>query len=426
MSQQIQHHKDKSSVEHYKVRRDLKILAQKKGYHTELVSLYIPPERPISAVVGYLRNELSESSNIKSKTTRKRVLDAIRSLIETLRVMKNPENGLILFDGFPIGDGGPGTEKEEKYIIIPPEPVQTFRYHCAAEFLLEPLEDLMKDKSTVGLISIGRKEAAIGTLRGKNVTVVHTMTSGIHGKHRAGGQSQRRFERLIEEAAREFYKRIGEHANQIFSEIEDLEGIIVGGPGYSKYEFLDGPFLREEFKSKVLDKVDTDADGEYGIRRMLQQTEEILRETEFMKEKKVFTKFMGEISRDTGMVTYGLYETIEAVKAGAVETLLLSEEVNKVHILRKCGGCDKIDDFYASAEEYEKKMEEISEGECPECNSGYVSATIETKDLIEYFSDEAKMQGTEVKIMSTDTEEGKSFFDTFGGIGGFLRYKYIG
>ncbi|MHA1792057.1 MAG: peptide chain release factor aRF-1 [Promethearchaeota archaeon] len=413
----------RSTIDYYRVQRDLEILKNKRGYHTELISVYIPANRPLSAVSNYLKNELSESSNIKSKTTRKHVMDAITSLIAKLKVLPKSETGYILFDGF-IPKQGPGTEREESYVIIPPEPVKTFRYHCSSEFLLEPLEEMLKDKSSYGLISIGRKEAAIAVLHGKHVKTIQSLTSGIHGKHRAGGQSQRRFERLIEEAAREFYKRIGEHANQILGEVEDLKGIIVGGPGYSKYEFLDGPFLRQEFKDLVIETPDTDADGELGIRRLLQKSEDILKETEFIKEKKLIERFMSHIAKDTGMVVYGLHETIDALKNAAVELLILSEEINLYHVYRICSSCGKRDDFYVPREEIDQKMEELSSGECPECKSGYNSAEINAIDVVEFLGSIAQEVGTDVTIVSGDTEEGAMFHATFGGIGGFLRYKY--
>lgn len=415
---------DKNTIDYYMVRRDLELLKGKKGYHTELISLYIPPNRPLSMVSNYLKNELSESSNIKSKTTRKNVTDAITSLIAKLKVLDNTPNGLVLFDGF-IPVHGPGTEREESYVIIPPEPVSSFKYHCAAEFFLDPLEDMLKDRSTYGLISISRNETAIGTLRGTHVDIITVLTSGIHGKHTAGGQSQRRFERLIEEAAREFYKRCGDNANQIFSEISDLEGIILGGPGFTKDEFIEGPFLRDEFKVKVLKPhVDTDGGGEYGMRTLLFKAQDILKETEFMKEKLLIEKFMGHIARDSGMVVYGLHETLDALKNSAVELLLLSDELKKTYISRACNGCAKVDEYFVPADEAEHKIEDLTSGECPDCSTGYVNAKILTRDLVEHFGVIAGQVATEVRMVSTDIEEGKMFKTTFGGIGGFLRYKY--
>ena len=50
-----------SSKELYEVKRTLKELANKKGRGTELVTVYIPPDRQISDVVKHMREELSQS-----------------------------------------------------------------------------------------------------------------------------------------------------------------------------------------------------------------------------------------------------------------------------------------------------------------------------------------------------------------------------
>src|SRR5271157_3776503 len=107
---------DKSGIDYYKVKRDLATLKSKHGYHTELISLYVPPSRPIDKVIGYLRNEISESSNIKSKSTRQMVTDAITSLIARLKVLSDNKvqssNGFILFDGF-IPRHGPARKRKK-------------------------------------------------------------------------------------------------------------------------------------------------------------------------------------------------------------------------------------------------------------------------------------------------------------------------
>ena len=193
----------------YKTKKLLEELKSKKGFHTELISLYIPHDRKLSDVTNYLKNEISESQNIKSKLTRKNVLDGISTLIGMLKNYRDvPDNGLVMFAGAIPQNNTPGTEKMEKYIIDPPEKVQTFRYHCASEFLLWPLEETLEPKETYGLLSIGRAESAVGYIRGNHLEVVREFTSGIHGKHRAGGQSQRRYERIIEEHERNFYKKL--------------------------------------------------------------------------------------------------------------------------------------------------------------------------------------------------------------------------
>ena len=142
----------------YQTKRLLKQLKEKKGFHTELVSLYIPHDRKISDVTNHLKNEVSESQNIKSKLTRKNVLESISSLLGQLKnITVVPENGLVMFSGAIPQNNTPGTERNELYIVHPPDKVKTFRYHCASEFLLWPLEEMLETKETYGLLSIGRK-----------------------------------------------------------------------------------------------------------------------------------------------------------------------------------------------------------------------------------------------------------------------------
>jgi peptide chain release factor subunit 1 len=67
-------------MEKKKLRQTIESLKEKRGFHTELISLYIPPKKSISDVSKYLKDEISQSQNIKSKSTRKNVLDSISSI----------------------------------------------------------------------------------------------------------------------------------------------------------------------------------------------------------------------------------------------------------------------------------------------------------------------------------------------------------
>ena len=60
-----------SQIRRYEFKKALNELTKLHGRGTELISLYVPPDKQISDVVQYLREEFSTSSNIKSKSTRK-------------------------------------------------------------------------------------------------------------------------------------------------------------------------------------------------------------------------------------------------------------------------------------------------------------------------------------------------------------------
>jgi len=306
-----------SSKELYEFKRTLQELSEKKGRGTELVSVYIPPDRQISDVAKHMREELSQSANIKSKQTKKNVQSAIEVIMQRLKLFpRPPEKGLVMFVGM-IPRGGPGTEKMETYVFEPPEPIKTYIYHCNSEFYLEPLQEMLEEKETYGLAVLDRKEATIATLKGKRIDILKTLTSGVPGKHKAGGQSQRRFDRLIDLAAHEFLKRIGDHMNEAFLQIEDLKGIILGGPGHTKDEFLNGDYLHHELKKKVITTVDTSYTGEFGIREVIDKSMDVLSEIDVMREKKLVQRFLRELINEDGLASYGEREVRNHLQMGA-------------------------------------------------------------------------------------------------------------
>lgn len=404
-----------SSKEIYEVKRTLEELSQKRGRGTELVSVYIPPDRQISDVVKHMREELSQSANIKSKQTKKNVQSAIEVIMQRMKLFpKPPEKGLVLFVGM-IPRGGPGTEKMETYVFEPPEPVQTYIYHCNSEFFLEPLQEILEEKDIYGLAVIDRKEATIAVLRGKRIDIVKHLTSGVPGKHKAGGQSQRRFDRLIDLAAHEFKKRIGDHINSAFLEIPDLKGVIIGGPGHTKEEFVEGDYLHHEIKQKIITTVDTSYTGEFGIREVMDKSMDVLTEIDVMREKKLVQKFLHELVDENGLASYGEAEVRHNLTVGAVEILLLSEDLKKKRLIYHCPSCQ------GKTEKTVKKEAEDLEIDCPTC--GDKIKTDEGRDLIDDFVDMAEEVGSEVEIISTETEEGMQLLRAFGGIGAILRYR---
>jgi peptide chain release factor subunit 1 len=404
-----------SSKQLYEFKRTIEELSDKKGRGTELVSVYIPPDKQISDVVKHMREELSQSANIKSKQTKKNVQSAIEVIVQRLRLFpKPPEKGLLLFVGM-IPKGGPGTEKMETYVFEPPEPIQTYTYHCNSEFYVEPLQDMIEVKETYGLAVLDRKEATIATLRGKRIDIVKTLTSGVPGKHKAGGQSQRRFDRLIELAAHEFLKRIGDHMNDAFLPIEDLKGIILGGPGHTKEDFYKGDYLHYELKNKVITTVDTSYTGEFGIREVIDKSMDVLMEIDIMREKKLVQRFLKELINEEGLASYGEADVRKNLEMGAVEVLLLSEDVESKRETCQCPACAYVEGKTV------KKAEEITDEQCPQC--GEIMKVTESRNIIDEFVDMAEEVGSEVEIISTETEEGMQLMRAFGGIAAILRYR---
>ncbi len=406
-----------SSVEIHKLKKELEFLESKKGKGTELVSLYIPPNKAISDVVAQMRQEHSQAMNIKSARTRKNVQSALEVIMQRLKMFKKPpERGLVLL----VGTIPHGTKvKREVYVIEPPEQVQTYIYHCNSQFLIDPLKEMLAVKGSFGLLLVDRSEATIGLVRGKRIETLKKMTSNVPRKHGRGGQSQRRFERLIEIAAHEYFKRVGEKASKIFLSIPDLRGVIVGGPGPTKEFFIEEEYLHYEIENKILEIINTSYTDEFGLTEVVEKASGVFEELEINKEKKLVQRFLREVVKDYGLSAYGINEVRELVKSGAVDTVLFSEDVESFRIQIVCSSCDY--QIEKTVKDIKMFQVELNNMPCPNCREKALA--IESfKSTLEELEEVASKTNTNIEIISNETEEGQQL-KAFGGIGALLRFR---
>lgn len=393
----------------YAFKKKLDELRKIKGQHTELISLYIPPNRRISDVMAHLRDEYSQSSNIKSKQTRKNVLAAIESIMARLRYFKEPPpNGVVFFVGM-VGE----PPKLVAEIVEPPVPINIYLYRCDSQFYLEPLEKLIEEEDVYGLLLIDRRECTIGFLIGSRIEMAAYMTSRVPGKHKKGGQSQRRFERLTEIAAHEWFVKAGEKASKLFLEKDKLKGVLVGGPGPTKREFVNGNYLDYRVKEKIIGIYDTGYTDEFGLRELVNAASNDLEELDVIKDRRLMQRFLNEVRKDSGLAIYGEDEVKNALMAGAVENLLISDALEKYRIKAKCKSCGY---------EINGVREKVDEIKCPTCN--IPMEIVEKKDIVEEYAELAESSGAEVEIIGRESEEGEILYKAFGGIAAILRYKW--
>jgi peptide chain release factor subunit 1 len=275
------------------------------------------------------------------------------------------------------------------------------------------------EKEIYGLFLIDRRECTIGLLRGNRIDLLKYMTSQVPGKHGRGGQSQRRFERLTELAAHEWFVKCGEKASEIFRNQKDIKGILIGGPGPTKQFFIDENYLHYEVQNKIVETFDTGYTDEYGLRELVSAASETMSNLKISKEKKLMKAFLREIAKSDGSLSvYGENQIRRALQMGAIDTLLLSENLRKYRIKLKCQSCNYMDERTIS----EDDLKNFSPPICSKCNNSSTMEIVEKIDLIDELSDLAEKIGSKVEIISIGSEEGDSLDSAFGGIAGILRY----
>jgi len=363
--------KDKKEMQKkkFQLRKLISELSKFRARHTELITVYIPAGYQIQNILNQLAEEAGTARNIKSASTRKYVTAALERMIGHLRqYKKTPENGLAIFSG-NISDRE-GQMDMKDWSIEPPEPLNVKAYRCDQAFFLDPLREQLEVRVIYGLVVMDRREADIALLRGKQIVPIWKADSFVPGKFKVGGQSAARMARVIEGMAKDWYGKIGEAVNKVFTQ-EKVRGIIVGGPGPTKDEFLASNAIQTGIKKMIIAVKATGYTGEFGLKELLERSEDILAKEEISIETAVIQKFLQLLGSKPNMVTYGEAKVNAALEQRAVETLLISENLPEAKLFA-----------------YIEKAEE---------------------------------SGAEVLAVSVDTKEGKQL-EGLGGIAAILRY----
>ncbi len=412
---------DDTQLARYSFQRKLDEIAQARGRATELISLYVPPGKQISDVISYLRNESAQSSNIKSRTTRKNVMWAIESLMGRVRSFKEPPSqGVVFF----VGQKAIGADKTDPvtFIVEPPEPFSTFLYRCDSSFYLEPLLSMVHEPDLWGLIVLDRAEVTLGFLRGKRIEPLRNRQSLVPSKHGRGGQSQHRFERLIEHAAHEFFVKCGEMANELFlPKKEVLKGILIGGPGATKEYFVKEGYLQYELQQKIVQPLfDVGYTDEYGLKELVEKATQTLHGLEVTEEKRLIQRLLSEIRKaETGLAAFGEVAVAEALDAGAVDSLLLSEGLRRQQVKFRCQSCGNEFERVLPDDVLERDASET----CPKCGAATLSV-VEKSDYVESMYRKAVASGAKIRLISGESEEGEMLSKAFHGVAALLRYPW--
>ena len=408
-------------LDRLRAQRMLEQLENLQGRGTELVSVYVPPGKQVSEVMNDLRNEWGTAVNIKSKTTRKNVQDALSKVMERLKLFKTiPPTGLALFAG-SIASNQLGVGDMQTFVIIPPEPISIYYYRCEHQFLLDPLFNMLMAKDIYGLVVLDSKEAAFATLKGNRTDILKEYSSGVSGKTRAGGQSSRRYERLRDMYINEWFIRLGGYFTEHFRNVPGLKGVIVGGPGPTKEDFINGNYLHYELKDKIMAQVDTGYTGPEGIKELVNRSRDLMKDARYYEERKNVQEFLKHLGEDDGLGTYGEQEIFQALKGQNIQLLLISENVRRIVFRLKCKACGHVENKVVENDKADDFEYNLSQFKCLKCGGDV--EVLEKKDLIEMLIEMAETSNVRTELISGNTEEGEMLLRSFGGLAAVTNYR---
>ena len=411
------------SVKLYKIRKTIEELSKIAGRGTELITVYIPKGKQLHEVITILKEEQGTADNIKSDLTRTHVVDSLSKVVQRLKLYKKtPERGLAVFCGaLPREEGGPpGSEVVKAFEIDPPKDMQTFLYRCDDHFHVDILKNMLKDENMIGFLAVDAKDAGWGLLHGDKIEVLKETSSGVAGKHRQGGQSAKRFQKLREMELTYYFNRLATITREYFIDIYPIKGLVISGPGPTKEEFINNNYLEYRLQNMIIATIDASYSGSEGIREAFAKSSDILSNFRMVEEKQIVEKLFNEINNNTGLGIYGLDDIINHLKNNIVNKIIITDNTELYRIESKCKRCEHTQEKIIERIKVISTKTELQNLPCPSCQSN--DTNVFDQDIIDYIAILALKTGTSVEVISGVSEHG-TMLTSIGKIGAILRYN---
>lgn len=366
-----------------------------------------------------LSDEAGTASNIKSRVNRLSVLDAISSTQNRLKLYpKVPPNGLVIYCGSVMTESG--KEKQVTIDFEPFRPINTSLYICDQRFRTEPLACLLESNVAFGFIVMDGSGALFGKISGNNRTILQQIFVDLPKKHGRGGQSALRFARLRLEKRHNYLRKVAElaTANFITNDVPNVTGLVLAGLSLFKNDLSKSDLFDPRLQKVVVAIVDIAYGGENGFNQAIELASESLLNVRFVAEKKLLSRLFEEIDKDTGKYCYGIRDVIQALAQGAIETLIIWEDLEMDRLVLR------------NKETQVEEVQFLTPAQRASCANTFKDKVtgvdlelIAEAPVTEYFAENYKEHGCKLEFVSDKSEEGSQFCRGFGGIGGLLRYK---
>lgn len=309
----------------FALRERIEDLSNVSGDGDNLLTVAIPPDRPIDETLVAVEEEHADAEYIHADETpkaRRAVLERTQHILH--QYDETPANGLVLYVG---AVEGPNDVIEYVFDDLP-TPVEAEIYEWSNEFDVEALEGAVRASPTYGLLVVERGGAVLGSFDGDRVEVIETMESDVMGKTRAGGQSADRFERDRERQKREFFEEVATEAKRAFLEGGEptIDSLLIGGTTVTVDEFREGDYLDHRLREQVVGGTfSVEYASEQGLHQLVEKGQDAMTDTEWESIHAALDRFYDGLRDEDGDdVVYGEDAVDRALEYGAAETLLVS------------------------------------------------------------------------------------------------------
>jgi peptide chain release factor subunit 1 len=249
-----------------------------------------------------------------------------------------------------------------------------------------PLARLRRDYEDYGLLLLDSQEARLFLVRSDVIEEKEKASIDLMNRHKKGGWSQMRFNRLRRGAIKSFLSQLIDDL-QGWEELPKVKGLVIAGQSEARSQFME--MLPPSLKSRVLDEVNLSIKTPRGD--LVRLGDEVVR-SKRSKERALAEELKDAVLKGQP-AAYGLKEVKEALEEGRVNHLLISEGFALPGMI--CVSCHHVH----------------SEGDrCPTC--GGEMAALKLEEIYEM----AERTGADVVLVEDE------FLESIGHVGATLRY----
>lgn len=356
---------------------------------------------------------------------------------------KLPDNGLALFYGLVVREGeDPNHPRMLSEAIEPPRPLQRSLYFCGSRFQTQLLREQLQDGTRYGFCIVDGSGADFYAVAGNRRELLFTLSDpSLPKKHNKGGQSAPRFGRIRDEKRDQYIKKLADRVAATFIDPEthkiNVEALIFAGCGEIKTQLAKCQELDQRVASRVVRCIDIQYDGDAGLSEAIERSADILGELEYNTERKAVSQFFRAVSDDTGLACFGSQDVVYALEAGAVETLLVWQDlplyrytlVSKEDARKKeivfANARELIPHFARRAAAATSVSSSSSSSTSSSVSLNETYEVVEEVRVLDWLVEHAPaMYGVDkVKLVSDASAEGHQFTQGFGGLAAMLRYR---
>lgn len=197
----------------------------------------------------------------------------------------------------------------------------------------------------------------------------------------------------------------------------NVKGIVMAGSADFKTVIQQSDAFDKRLQAVLVATFDIQYGFEDGLNHAITQAADALANVRFVEEKALIAKFFEEINLDTGMIVFGVADTMKALEMSAIEKVLLFDEIEMTRFEIKNPATGKINTWYLT----EKQAEDPKYFK--DASTGVDLEIISQEPLGDWLLVNYQHFGAKIELISDKTQEGFQFVKGFGGIGGTLRYK---